>query len=382
MTGQLEPLPLHGVKVIEFAQMVAGPSAALLLADYGAEVIKIEPPEGDSGRYLRSQAAAALPDAPVFVGYNRNKRLIRLDLRTPEGLERAQALIAEADILVEASRPGVMDRLGLGAETLVARHPRLIYAAVSGFGDRGPGRARRGVDLIVQAESGIMSATGLPDMPIKVGFTVVDAACGHALCHGILAALYRRERTGRGGIVRTSLYEVALHLQTGPITEYLMTGTQMPRAGNSAPLTAPADLMRCAEGAIVVSAYLEHHWTAFAKAIGGDVLLSDPRFAGASNRVANRAALLSLVEEYLAAKPASQWRAILDSAGILVGEVKDYARVVTDECAMASGIIEPIGQDYGLRNPVTMPGTTLVALEARDESATDTIRFSATGPSE
>ncbi len=375
MMDALEPLPLEDIKVVEFAQMVAGPSASLLLADYGADVIKVEPPEGDGGRTLRSSAARNLPDAPIFVGYNRNKRLTTLDLRTEEGLRAAWAIIAEADVLVEASRPGVMDRLGLGAEAVLRRYPRLIYAAISGFGDVGPGRDKRGVDLIVQAESGIMSTTGLPDLPLKVGFTMVDAASGHALCHGILAALFRRERTGRGGVVRTSLYEVALHLQTGPLAEYLMTGVQTPRAGNSAPLTAPADLMRCAEGAIVVSAYLEPHWRAFVHTLGADVLLDDPRFRGASNRVANRGYLLTILEAYLAAGTSAQWRHRLQDAGVLVGEVKDYAQVVADPCTIASGIIERFGEDYGLRNPINLSGTDRLALRRREEGGLDDIRF-------
>lgn len=367
MTEQREPLPLAGIKVVELAQMVAGPSTGLLLADYGAQVIKIEPPQGDSCRHLRSRAAAGLENAPVFVGYNRNKSLIRLDLRDPDDLRRAEALIADADVVIESARPGVMERLGIGADVLTARHPRLIYAAVSGFGNEGPARTRGGVDLIVQAESGIMAATGFPESPVKVGFTVVDAACGHALCHGIMAALFRREKTGRGDIVRTSLYEVALHLQTGPITEYLMTGEQMPRAGNSAPLTAPADLMRCGEGAIVVSAYLEHHWTAFCQAIGGEELLADSRFIGAVSRVAHRDILLIEIERRLASRTAAEWRTALAEIGLLVGEVKDYAAVVADEVAVASGIVEKIGPDYGLRSPVTLEKSERIALHQRVE---------------
>jgi crotonobetainyl-CoA:carnitine CoA-transferase CaiB-like acyl-CoA transferase len=367
VSSALDPLPLEGIKVVEFAQMVAGPSTGLLLADYGAEVIKIEPPQGDSCRQLRTRAASALENAPVFIGYNRNKTLIRLDLRNPDDLKKAEELIAQADVLIESARPGAMDRLGLGADVLVARHPQLIYAAVSGFGNEGPGRSRGGVDLIVQAESGIMASTGFTDAPVKVGFTVVDAATGHALCHGIIAALFRRIRTGRGGIVRTSLYEVALHLQTGPITEYLMTGEQMPRAGNSAPLTAPADLMRCGEGAIVVSAYLEHHWAAFCRAIGGDALLIDPRFAGAVNRVAHREALLIEIEKRLQARTASEWRTILAAEGLLVGEVKDYAAIVADPVTKASGIIEQIGPDFGVRSPITLFGGKKLQLRQRNE---------------
>ena len=303
-TDVTEDLPLAGIRVLELAQMVAGPSAGLLLADYGADVIKVEPPHGDGSRQLRSIAAAGLPDSPVFVGYNRDKRLIRLDLRTEEGRARVLELADEADVVIEAARPGVMERLRLSADELLARNPRLVYASVSGFG-RGPiGSRKGGVDIVVQAESGIISTTGYPDRPgTKIGFTAVDAACGHALCHGILAALFRRERTGRGDVVRLSLYDVALHLQTGPLTEYLMTGVQTPRAGNSAPLSAPADLLRCANGEIIVSAYLDPHWRAFTAAIGAPELADDPRFGDGADRARHRAELVDLIE-----KRAGRWQ--------------------------------------------------------------------------
>jgi crotonobetainyl-CoA:carnitine CoA-transferase CaiB-like acyl-CoA transferase len=335
-----EDLPLDGIKVLELAQMVAGPSAGLLLADYGADVVKVEPPQGDGGRQLRSLAAAGLPDSPVFVGYNRDKRLIRLDLRTPESRERVLRLVDDADVLIESSRPGVMERLGLGADALLVRNPRLVYASVSGFG-RGPlGSRKGGVDIVVQAESGIISTTGYPDRPgTRIGFTAVDAATGHALCHGILAALFRRERTGRGEIVRLSLYDVALHLQTGSLTEYLMTSEQMPRAGNSASHTAPADLLRCADGEIIVSAYLDPHWRAFTAAIGAPELVDDPRFGTGVDRARHRAELVALIEERLAAGTVAEWVARLSEVGVLVAEVKDYAAVVADPLAAESGLL-------------------------------------------
>ncbi|MDT7578268.1 MAG: hypothetical protein QOH17_4601 [Pseudonocardiales bacterium] len=371
-----EELPLAGIKVLELAQMVAGPSAGLLLADYGADVIKVEPPQGDGGRQLRSLAAAGLPDSPVFVGYNRDKRLIRLDLRSAEGRARVLELVDEADVLIESSRPGVMERLGLGAEELLARSPRLVYASVSGFG-RGPvGRRKGGVDITVQAESGIISTTGYPDRPpTKVGFTVVDAACGHALCHGILAALFRRERTGRGDVVRLSLYDVALHLQTGPLTEYLMTGRQTMRAGNSAPLTAPADLLHCADGDIIISAYLEPHWRAFAATIGAPELVDDPRFGSGVERAQHRAELVELIEEALAAGTVAEWVARLQDVGVLVAEVKDYAAVIADPLAAESGLLRGVGADHGVASPVRMEHTVTHGPQPRREL--DSARFGA-----
>ncbi|MEU7811774.1 CoA transferase [Pseudonocardia sp. NPDC049154] len=371
-----EELPLAGIRVLELAQMVAGPSAGLLLADYGADVIKVEPPQGDGGRQLRSLAAAGLPDSPVFVGYNRDKQLIRLDLRSAEGRARVLELVDEADVVIEAARPGVMERLGLGAAELLARNPRLVYASVSGFG-RGPvGRTRGGVDIVVQAESGIISTTGYPDRPgTKIGFTAVDAACGHTLCHGILAALFRRERTGRGDVVRVSLYDVGLHLQTGPLTEYLMTGVQSPRAGNSAPLTAPADLLRCADGEIVVSAYLDPHWRAFTRTLGAPELVDDRRFADGVLRARHRAELVELLEKRLAAGTVAEWVARLSAVGVLVAEVKDYAGVIADPLAAESGLLRRVGPGHGVASPVRLERTRERELQPRRELPADDVRF-------
>jgi crotonobetainyl-CoA:carnitine CoA-transferase CaiB-like acyl-CoA transferase len=369
-------LPLEGIKIVDLSQMIAGPSAAVLLADYGAQVIKIEPPEGDGGRHLRSSAALDLPEAPVFTAYNRNKRSTRLDLRSEDDRKIAWRLIEQADVLILSSRPGAMEKLGFGSKQALARCPRLICAAISGFGEVGPGRDKRGVDLIVQAESGIMAATGLPETPVKVGFAVVDAAAGHALCHGILAGLLRRERSGRGSYVRTSLYEVALHLQAGPIIEYLATGVQIPRSGSSAPLSAPAGVMRCRDGAIVLAAYLETHWRALTRAIGAEELFADPRFASGASRAANRVALTELIENRLATKGASEWQKILQDAGVLVGEIKDYAKIVQDPCTAAAGIIEPMGECDSVRNPITFRGVTRPAARNREECPPNEIRFS------
>lgn len=349
--------PLAGVKVVELAQMIAAPSTGLLLADYGAAVTKVEPPQGDGCRHLKSPATRKLPHSPIFEAYNRGKALLTLDLTSDAGRTRVLDLIADADVVIEASRPGAMARLGLGADDLLRRFPRLVYASVSGFGDGPVGRSRGGVDMIVQAESGMMMLTGYPGgSATKIGFTVIDAACGHALCHGIIAALLRRERTGRGGHVQTSLYDVALHLQTGPIAEYLATGEQSPRTGNGSPLAAPANLFRCREGELVASAYLEPHWQRFTALIDGEALTDDPRFATSDARVANSDALTAEIERRLAARSAGEWIAVFREAGLLAGEVKGYAQVLADPLVAESGVILRDGTDAGVRNPVRLTG--------------------------
>lgn len=352
----VEPLPagagpLHGLKVVELAQMIAAPSASLLLADYGAEVVKIEPPSGDGCRQLKSPATRSLKQSPIFDAYNRDKELCTLDLTSEEGREAAMALIAEADVLIESSRPGAMERLGLGADALLQRFPTLIYASVSGFG-RGPeGRKRGGVDMIVQAESGMMALTGERDgPPTKIGFTVIDAACGHALCHGILGALIKRMRTGLGGRVEASLYDVALHLQTGPIAEYRATGEQTERSGNGSLLAAPANLYRCRDGEIVLSAYLDPHFHRLAELLGAAHLRDDPRFATASSRVENRDALNIAIASRLCDRAAGEWVEILRAGGLLVGEVKTFRQVFEDPIQAESGLVGAVG----VRNPVKM----------------------------
>jgi crotonobetainyl-CoA:carnitine CoA-transferase CaiB-like acyl-CoA transferase len=362
------PRPLEGFRVLELAQMVAGPSAALLLADYGAEVLKVEPPSGDTFRNLRSAAAATLSESPVFVGYNRGKRVTRIDIRTDEGRAEILRLTREADVVIESSRPGTMDRLGLGADVLLAHNPRLIYASVSGFGQGETGFKMGGVDIIVQAESGIMSTTGFKGQPpTKVGFTVVDAACGHALCHGILAALLRRERTGHGEIVRVSLYDVALHLQTGPLMEYLATGIQEERSGNSAPLTAPADSFRCADGHVVISAYTDAHWKKFISIIGAPELAADPRFLTPSLKVVNRAAMTAIIEEKLATHGRAHWVEVMRAQGLLAGQVKDYKAVVSDPLTRESGMIRSVGAGYGVANPVKLVNSPDAPMSPRED---------------
>jgi len=346
-----EDKALAGIRIVEFAQMVAAPSAALLLADYGADVVKVEPLAGDNARNLRSAAATGLPVSPIFVAYNRGKRLLRLDLRDAADLDVARRLVAAADVLIEASRPGAMDRLGLGPTAAMALNPRLIYGSVSGFGWTEGVHDKRGVDLIVQAESGIMAVTGPRETPMKVGFTAVDAASGHAFCHALLAALFKRERSGRGEWVRVSLYDVALHLQSGPLVEYLMTGVQLPRSGNSAPLGAPADLLRCGEGAIVVSAYLPSHWLSLLQVLDADALAVDPRFLTPADRIQHRDALITELEARLAADSATVWEARLGAAGLLVGQVRDYAAVTQSPYALEAHSIARAGDAYGVHNP-------------------------------
>jgi crotonobetainyl-CoA:carnitine CoA-transferase CaiB-like acyl-CoA transferase len=349
--------PLAGVRVVEFGQLLAAPNAAMILGHLGADVVKVEPKGGDAGRELQSAAFAGSSTSPTFVAFNRGKRSIALDLKASGDLDIARRLVDRADVLIESFRPGAMDRLGLGSDESRARNPRLVYASVSGFGFAGPERERRGVDLVIQAESGIMSITGeRGGGPLKVGFTVVDVAAGNVLAQAILAALLRRERTGTGDLVQVSLLEVAIHLQSQPFTEFLTTGVVPSRNGNSAPMTAPADMLRTSDGHLVISAYLDNHWRLLCEGLERLDLAGDPRFATKVDRVANRDLLVDELEKTLTTRTRAEWLARLQGAGLVVGVVKSYAEVESSEQVAANGsIVELAGDDGSVVRAVRIP---------------------------
>jgi len=344
--------PLAGIRVVEFGQFIAVPGATMLLADLGADVIKVEGLEGDSAR--RSYTTGA--QSPMYVAYNRRKRSIAIDLRSPAGREAAFKLALSADVVVQNARAGVLERMGLGAAALRARKPELIYASVSGFGTDGPSRERPGLDIAAQAESGMMSITGEPDgNPLKVGFAVVDGATALALSGAIVTALLRRERGGGGETIETSLLEVAIQLQTQIWSEYQHSGRLPPRVGNSQPMAAPAaDLIAVQDGHLVVSAYLQDHWRRLCKAIGRPELAEDPRFADNAARLANRPALIAELQAGLGHMAGEAARELLESHGVVVGVVRNYHQVMQSQDVAAAGIFMPV--DTGAGRQVNIPG--------------------------
>jgi crotonobetainyl-CoA:carnitine CoA-transferase CaiB-like acyl-CoA transferase len=357
--------PLAGFRVVDFSQLIAGPSASAMLADLGATVTKIESPKGDPARGLRRAGAPVEDSSPTYRAYNKGKRSIVVDLKSPEGIEIVRRLIRESDVLIEAFLPGVMDRLGLGSEAAHAINPSLVYASLAGFGFGEVGRTRRGVDLVIQAESGLMSVTGYRDSPpTKVGFTIVDAAAGHVLTEAILAALLRRERTaGTPANVRVSLLDVALHLQAGPITEYLETGQVPARVGNSAPTSAPADLLSTKDGYIVVSAYIERHWQSLCRILGTEYMLDDDRFSTLVGRLANRDEMCEHLERGLASETSSVWLERFAADGVVAGAVKDYDELVVSPEVRESSVLPAYGAagsgepNAGVRAPFWLSGS-------------------------
>jgi crotonobetainyl-CoA:carnitine CoA-transferase CaiB-like acyl-CoA transferase len=227
-----EDLPLAGIRVAEFGQFIAAPGAAMMLADLGADVIKVEPLRGDSARRFDGTSS----QSPMFLAYNRGKRGMALDLRQPAGAEAARRLAFSCDVVLHNARPGTMESIGLDAATLRTAKPALIHASVTGFGTRGPSRLRPGLDIAAQAESGMMSVTGeAGGQPLKAGFALIDAATALATSNAILAALFRRLRTGQGETIETSLLTVGIQLQAQLWSEYQCSGALPVRSGNSQP---------------------------------------------------------------------------------------------------------------------------------------------------
>ncbi|ANG63540.1 acyl-CoA transferase [Marinobacterium aestuarii] len=347
--------PLAGVKVVEFGQFIAGPGATQILADLGADVIKIESPNGDNGRRFGVNAASK-GRSGMFIAYNRGKRSIALDLRCAQGVAVARKLALGADVVVQNTRVGVMASIGLDAATLRQEKPALIYASISGFGTAGPSRQRPGLDIAAQAESGMMSLTGeAGGAPLKTGFAVVDAATATATANAILAALFRHARTGQGETIETSLLTVAIALQAQIWAEYGCSNQLPQRAGNAQPLVAPAaDLIEVKDGYIVLSAYMEDHWKRLCEAIGQPELATDARFASSNQRVQHRPALMTILHDAFGSLAGEAVRAKLEAFGVVVGVVRDYAQVQASEDVRACGIFQSVAD--GLGGEVQVPG--------------------------
>lgn len=321
-------LPLEGLRVLDFGQGVAGPYCGQHLGDHGADVIKIEPPRGDWARTMGAQDGSGL--SGTFVAVNRNKRGLCLDLRRPEAAEIALALAATADVVVESFRPGVMDRLGLGRETLRRANPRLVYCCVTGFGESGPNVDLPAGDSIMQAYGGLMSIIGERDGgPLRVGNVVSDMLAGTNAFSGVLLALLTRAATGKGGDVRVSLLDSIVAFQAPPLTEYLLTGSLPRRLGNEHPLIAPSGAVRTRDGQINFTVF-DHQWRAFCASLGIEQLAEDPRFADTGARQKNRDALNNQLAPIFATRSSVDWIEALRRMDVLCAPLNDYPALVAD----------------------------------------------------
>lgn len=327
--------PLAGVRVVDLGQYIAGPGAAMMLAELGASVTKIEPLAGDQARHIGRYGES------MVRAYNRGKRSIALDLRHEAGRDVAWRLIAEADVVIQNLRPGAIEKLGLGPEAVRSRHPRIVYLSISGFGSRGPSRERPGYDIAAQAESGLMSVTGEPDRPPqKVGVPIIDAAAAHLGAQAVLAALYGREKSGVGATVETSLLEVAMHLQAATWADYLGGAPEPMRIGDGQPHNAPAaEVLPTRDGHIVLSAYADEHWLRLCRVLGREELARDPRFCSNEQRVAHRAALRAVLRECLSDRSSDECVAMLTRQQIVAGAVRGYAQALQSADLQASGLV-------------------------------------------
>jgi crotonobetainyl-CoA:carnitine CoA-transferase CaiB-like acyl-CoA transferase len=321
--------PLEGLLVVDLTRALAGPYCTMMLADLGARVVKIESPEG--GDDTRGWGPPFLGgESAYFLSVNRNKESVTLNLKHPEGIQVLHRLLGRADVLVENFRPGVMDRLGLGYRELHGRYPRLVYCSISGFGQDGPYREKPAYDLILQGMGGIMGITGEEDgPPVKVGVAIADIAAGMFAAYGILAALWARERTGRGQLVDVALLDGQVAWLTYAAANYFATGEDPKRMGSAHPNLAPYQAFRTRDGYLNVAVGSEAIWQRFCEVVDPS-LRDDPRFRTNADRVRNRAALTPLLEARFREKTTAQWRDLLDQAGVPNGPIYRISEVFRD----------------------------------------------------
>jgi len=341
---------LDDLTIIEIGQVLAGPYTGAILADLGATIIKIEKPDGgDDGR--RMGKPFLNDDSLTFHEFNRGKNSVTLDLKSPAGMERLHALADRADALVHNLRPDVPRTIGLDPETFCARHPRLIYCAISSFGDAGPMQYEPSFEALVQAYSGIVSSNGDPaGPPSRLPISAVDLGTSMWTVIGLLSALREREKTGRGTIVRTSLFETALGWMSQRINTFLNEGVELrrePRSGH--PGLVPYQSFTASDGDIFVSVGNDRHFAKFAHVLERDAWTSDPAFATNRARLTNRDALVAQIDAVIATRPRAHWLTGLSAAGVPCAPVNDVRELVGLEQFAAVDMLSPDLEASGVR---------------------------------
>ncbi len=345
--------PLSGTIVLDMTRALAGPHAAMMLGDLGARVIKIESPAGDDSRGWGPPflGEGEQRESTYFMSANRNKESITLDLKIAEDQQVMTALVRQADVLMENFRVGVLDRLGFDVERLHELNPRLVILSITGFGHDGPEAERAGYDQIAQGEAGLMSLTGIEE-PTKVGVPIADLLAGMNGAYGTVAALYERERTGRGRVVRTSLIAgiVGIHAFQG--TRWTVGGEVPGLSGSHHPSIAPYGLFHTATSPIQLSCGSETLWKRFAPALG--IAVDDPRFATNGDRVTHKEELIDILEGVFAEEPADHWLELLTAAGIPSGRVRTIDEVYEWDQAISQGL--RIEVDHATQGRLALPG--------------------------
>jgi formyl-CoA transferase/CoA:oxalate CoA-transferase len=340
----MTPLPLAGYRVIELAHLVAGPACGMYLADMGADVVKIEQPGG--GDASRTAYGAQLGgESAVFLTVNRNKRSVALDLARPQGRAVFERLVARADVVIEAYRGGVAERLGIDWTRLAPLNPRLVYCSLSAFGPDGPWRDKPGVDMLVQAMGGLMAVMGEPDgPPVLCGAPVLDTIGALMAGQGILTALLHRERTGQGQRVDVSLLNGTLLAHAARLAIFLATGEEPGRWGSGHPYIVPFQAFEARDGWVYVAVWVDRLWAPFCDAIERPALAADARFASRADRLARRAELTALLAEVFRARTVADWMARLETHDVLCAPVNRYADLPNDPQVIATGML--VEQDH------------------------------------
>ncbi len=340
MSGGAAMKPLADLRVLDFSRVLAGPYCTALLADLGAEVIKVEPPGGDDYRHIGPFVEG---ESMLFATVNRGKRSIVLDLAKADDLAVAHALAARADVVVENFRPGVADKLGIGWAQLSALNPRLVYASISGFGQEGELAKRPAYDVILQAMSGIMAVTGEPDgPPTLVGESIADVAAGLFASWAVLAALHERHGTGRGRHIDLAMFDAMVALQPLVVARYLATGDAPRRVGNRHPLSAPFGAFAARDGSFVLAVLNDKLFQRLATCIDAPEIAADPRFTTDSDRLANEGALRALIEGWSRRLDAREAVEALVAHGVPAAEINDMAEALASPHAEARGLLQEV----------------------------------------
>ena len=350
--------PLEGIKVLDFTIAQQGAYATLLLADLGAEVIKVEPPgQGETGRTLGKTRRGGF--SAFFLAMNRGKRGLTANLKTPQGREIAYRLARQCDVCAHNFQPGVAEKLGLDYETIRQQNPRIIYAVASAYGSAGPKRQRAGNDITAQAVSGLMSVTGDQNgYPLPAGVSIADHIGAVTFALAIMTALLVRERTGQGQRVDVSLLGSMVAAQSWEMTYHLLTGEALPRAGRGHPqLPLVWQVFRTADGHLVLGGVDEGRWPGFCAALGRPGLEHDPRFAETRGRVKNRAELFAILDEVFPTRTTAEWMEALEAQDTLAAPVRSYQEVVSDPQLAANGYLVPL--EHPQLGPIRVIGCPL-----------------------
>ncbi len=348
--------PLAGIRVVDLSRALSGPYATMMLADAGAQVLKIERPTGgdDTRGWGPPFVGDDDPQSAYFLSINRSKRSIALDLKDDEHLAQLRQLIVDADVIVENFRPGVMDRLGLGEQELEALNPRLIVLSITGFGEGGPDGDRSGFDQIIQGEAGLMGITGpVGGPPTKVGVPITDILSGMFGAYGVVSALHERERTGKGQRVSTSLLAAAVAVHTFQGTRWTLAGEVAEPGGNRHPTIAPYGAFTCADGWVNVAVGSEGLWQRFAPLVGLDV--DDERYATNPDRVAHWDELEATINAVLVERTVDDWMEAFNTAGVPAGRIRTMDQVYGWEQVEHLGLIDRV--EHPTAGTLALPGT-------------------------